>query len=255
MNVNWDKWVIEQLPRTLRTTLMYVFCMVFTGPVRMLHTKFGLWKKSMLVKAGGSPQVCMLQKIVKDSLGLEIRITEGSGKPIDFIINTVFMDLDKERQLFALLDRYKLAGKSYGYENAGITITAQWGGFLCEMADISYTWSGTVCEKYGRLTNVITAYFYPEYISAEIGNRYRKIVFTSQYPIASDITYSFEEQYNGGGLVKTYNLQLPKGFTGELAYEYPEVDISVGNYIRNEELSLTEDKEFNYSLSRKMQTS
>lgn len=255
MNIIWDKWVIEQLPRVLRTNLMYIICMIFTGPVRQLYTDFIQWKKRMLIKAGGSPQVCMLEKIVKDSLDIDIRITEGNGKPIDFIINAEFMDLDKERQLFALLDRYKLAGKSYGYENAGIAITAQWTGFVCELANIGCVWSGAICEKYSRLANVITAKFYPEYISAEIGYRYRKIVITSTYPTASNITYSFEEKSNGEVLVKAYNLQLPKGFTGELIFEYPEVDIPVSNYIRNEELSITEDQEYDYSLSRKMMTS
>ena len=75
----------------------------------------------------------MLQKIIRDELGLDVRIEEGNGKPIDFIIKTTFVDVDKERRLFALLDRYKLAGKSYGYENAGIMITAQWTGFVCEL--------------------------------------------------------------------------------------------------------------------------
>lgn len=65
----------------------------------------------------------------------------------------------------------------------------------------------------------------------------------------------FEEKSNGDVFVKAYNLQLPKGFTGELIFEYPEVDIPVNNYIRNEKLSITEDQEYDYSLSRKMMTS
>lgn len=255
MNVNWDKWMIEQLPRVLRTNLMYIICMIFTGPIRQLYTDFIQWKKHMLIKAGGSPQVCMLEKIVKDSLDIDIRITEGNGKPIDFIIKAEFMDLDKERQLFALLDRYKLAGKSYGYENAGIVITEQWTGVVCELANIDCVWSGVTCEKYSRLVNVITAKFYPTYISAEYRSVYRKIAITSNYPPASDITYTFEEQKNGGEIVKVYRLSIPKGFIGELVFEYPEVDIRVEHYIRNEELSITEDKEYDYSLSRKMQTS
>ena len=136
---------------------MYTLCMIFTGVVRLLYTDFVQWKKRMLVKAGGSPQVCMLQKIVKDSLGIDIRITEGNGKPIDFIINALFIDLDKERQLFALLDRYKLAGKSYGYENAGIVITAQWTGFVCELASMESEWTGFVCELKGKRDNQVTA--------------------------------------------------------------------------------------------------
>lgn len=155
MNVNWDKWVIEQLPRALRTTLMYVFCMVFTGPVRMLHTKFGLWKKSMLVKAGGSPQVCMLKKLIYDELGILVEIEEGNGKPVDFIIRTAFSNIDKERQLFALLDKYKLAGKSYGYENAEVKFSYEWSGYVCEQRTVFVQWGGFVCERKYRPTNHI----------------------------------------------------------------------------------------------------
>lgn len=252
--MDWRKWIIERLPERLRVTGLIAVCMVLTLPIRVLYEEFVAWQRKMRTKVAGTPQVCMLEKIIRDELGLDIRIGEGNGRPIDFIIKTDFVDMDKERRLFALLDRYKLAGKSYGYENAGIVITAQWTGLVCELADIGCSWSGLICEKYSRLANVITANFYPEYISAEIGYRYRKIVITSTYPTASNIVYSFEEKSNGDVFVKAYNLQLPKGFTGELIFEYPKVDIPVSNYIRNEELSITEDKEYDYSLSRKMQT-
>ena len=183
MNVIWDKWVMEQLPRVLRTNLMYIICMIFTGPVRQLYTDFIQWKKRMLIKAGGSPQVCMLQKIVKDSLDIDISIKEGNGKPIDFIIKTEFMDLDKERQLFALLDRYKLAGKSYGYENAGISITAQWTGFVCELASIDNEWSGFVCELKGKRDNLVTA---------DVLGYGFDLKITAQYPVSGLLPIHFK---------------------------------------------------------------
>lgn len=55
--------------------------------------------KKMRTKVAGTPQVCMLQKIIRDELGLDVRIEEGNGKPIDFIIKTTFVDVDKERRL------------------------------------------------------------------------------------------------------------------------------------------------------------
>ena len=113
MEVQWDKFIIERLPVRLRTELMKAVCLAVTLPVVQIYNEFRIWKKRMDIKAGGSPQVCMLQKIVKDTLDIDLIISEGNGKPVDFIIHTSFTDVDKERQLFALLDRYKLAGKSY----------------------------------------------------------------------------------------------------------------------------------------------
>ena len=59
----------------------------------------------------------MLKKIIYDEIGSNIEIDEGDGKPYDFIVRTSLDNLDGERRMIALLDRYKAAGKSYMYVN------------------------------------------------------------------------------------------------------------------------------------------
>lgn len=155
--MDWRRWIIERLPERLRVKGMMAVCMVLTMPIRVLHEEFVAWQRRMRTKVAGTPQVCVLQKIIKDELGLDVLIEEGDGKPTDFIIRTAFVDVDKERRLFALLDRYKLAGKSYGYENAEIEITIQWTGFACELASMESNWTGFVCERKGKRDNLVTA--------------------------------------------------------------------------------------------------
>lgn len=147
MNINWDNWVIGSLPVKLRTKMLCGLCFALTSPVRVLYSDFVKWCKGMRAKAGGSPQVCMLQKIVQDTLGVDIVIREGDGKPVDFILQTSFGDLDKERQLFALMDRYKLAGKSYMYENKQLMFTTVWDGFICQRLTVDAVWGGWVNIK------------------------------------------------------------------------------------------------------------
>lgn len=183
---------------------MYVFCMVFTGPVRMLHTKFGLWKKSMLVKAGGSPQVCMLQKLIFDELGILVEIEEGNGKPVDFIIRTAFSNIDKERQLFALLDKYKLAGKSYGYENAEVKFSYEWSGYVCEQRTVFVQWGGFVCERKYRPEN---------HIKCNVtGSR---ITVTPEFAPTSELIVTIEASYWEGQdwMHHTVTVSVPKNST------------------------------------------
>lgn len=120
------------LPGRRRTLMVYALCVVLVSPVVKLYKELVDWRERMRVRAGGSPQVCMLRQVVKDELGIDVLIEEGGGRPTDFIVKTSFVNIDVERRLFALLDMYKLAGKSYGYENAEIEMGCVWSGYLCE---------------------------------------------------------------------------------------------------------------------------
>lgn len=155
MEINWEKWIVESLPFRLRSKVICAFCFSLVSPVLSLYNDFDRWRAKMKIKAGGSPQVCMLKKVVYDELGVNIEIEEGNGKPHDFIIQ-IALDMDKERQLFALLDRYKLAGKSYLYDNTDVSINLTWGAFVCEIADTSWAWGGFVCEAIVMLETTIT---------------------------------------------------------------------------------------------------
>lgn len=130
--IKWKKWILELLPTGKRTLMMYALCVVLTFPIVKLYGEFTTWRTRMRIKSGATPQTCMLRKIIKDELGVDVLIEESDGKPTDFVIKTSFVNVDVERRLFALLDRYKLAGKSYGYENAKILYDSRWTAYLCE---------------------------------------------------------------------------------------------------------------------------
>lgn len=167
--MKWNRWILELLPGRRRTLMVYALCVVLVSPVVKLYGEFVGWRAKMLVKTGGTPQVCMLRRIIKDELGIDVLIEEGNGKPTDFIIKTSFVNIDMERRLFALLDRYKLAGKSYGYENAEILYDNRWTAYLC--------------EKIRTNTITITFYWNGKPGDGEI----RKISIQSELPVTSDL--------------------------------------------------------------------
>ena len=138
---------------------------------------------------------------------------------------TSFVNIDMERRLFALLDRYKLAGKSYGYENAEILYDCRWTAYLCEKIK----------------SNVITITYY-HYKNPADGGIY-KMSISSQLPVMSDLKiditfiYTLEE---AGDITVPFELKA-----GESYYEIATWDFS-GH--KNESISPVSDEFFDYVL-------
>lgn len=162
--------MLERLPFSLRVNRLYVFCLLLTLPVRRLHASFAEWSKKMRAKAGASAQVCMLKKIIYDEIGVNIEIEEGDGKPYDFIVKTSLVYTDKEQQMFALLERYKMAGKSYKYVNSEIDFVYQWENYVCEQCEFSVEWTDYICEQKQKTEIVILIhpYYSADYLKIDV---------------------------------------------------------------------------------------
>ncbi|WP_455592937.1 hypothetical protein [Bacteroides sp.] len=202
--MDWNKWIIERLPRKLRVVGVFALCVVLTSYIRQLYDEFVEWRRKLRTRMAGTPQVCQLRKIVHDELGVDIEIEEGDGRPTDFIIKTAFVNIDKERRLFALLNRYKLAGKNYGYENAKIVIAYTWGDYICERAILEYNvnWTNYACEKTRTNRLQFTAYWV--YHEPTNQTRVKRLVFHSDAPLASEVCVTLH-----GSLSPRMN--IPKG--------------------------------------------
>lgn len=226
MDIQWEKWVIESLPGRLRRSQVIALCMAYCVPIQALYGEFVRWRRKMRIKSGGSPQACMLQKIVKDSLGVNVVIQESNGKPVDFIVQTAFTDMDKERQLFALLDRYKLAGKSYSYENAEVMYEAQWTGYVCEKV---------------KEVNLITFTYHWAYDESWGATIIKKIIIRPEKPIGSRLYFEMTLYVLG------YH-EAPKkaDFFREPGYEGEEMDSWVMDKHENEHVSPTSDEHYEY---------
>ena len=217
MNINWKKWILERLPFSLRVNRIYVFCLLLTLPVRRLHSSFARWSKKLKGKAGASVQVCMLKKIIYDEIGSNIEIDEGDGKPYDFIVRTSLDNLDGERRMIALLDRYKAAGKSYMYVNELVSYESLWGEHVCEICEDSAEWSSSnrVCEL--KQKQIITIKVRVYYWNTNNGMMFR--ITSDKLP---QIIYIYATSYGG----EKWTIELPAGFTGMQEFYRENFDLA-----------------------------
>lgn len=241
--MDWNKWIIERLPRRLRVVGMFVLCVVLTSYIKQLHDEFIEWRRKLRIRMAGTPQVCQLKKIVHDELGLDIQIEEGNGKPIDFIIKTSFVDIDKERRLFALLDRYKLAGKSYGYENAEITLTATWSRFVCERIEVKpiLTWGGFVCEV--LRINAIRVTYYWKYPLHENERVIMKIRIRPDFPVKTELLLTYDIHLTGND--ENTGMEHCEKLIG-LDFVESYTDTWFGDKHSNEAINIKQDEYYKY---------
>lgn len=214
--MNWGRWIVERLPNRLRTVILFTLCMVYTAFVRRVYDEFVEWRRKMKIQMSGSPQVCMLKKVIYNELGVNIEIEEGNRKPYDFIITTAFSDVDKERQLFALLDRYKLAGKSYSYANAEVALSCEWGGYVCEVQTLFVEWGGYVCEhKYRPIYNLVF------YFNGE--NTVKMVLQKRSISDMSVRIYRYDWNPQTGGAMNEYEVtfDIKKGDSGSFIKYFP----------------------------------
>lgn len=231
MDINWRRWLLERLPFTLKVNRVYVFCLLFTQPVRMLYDIFTQWKKKMRNRSGASPQVCMLKKVVYDELGVNIEIEEMNGKPHDFVVKASQTDTDKDRQIIALLNRYKIAGKTYQYINEEVTFSSHWEDYICEQCEFTTTWTNYVCEQISKTEIFINIrpYYSSEYLKVEIQP-------SQALPRAISVIFG------GLGGIKFF-ARLPAGMTTKQTFQSPP-----GFELTSAGLNIWEDIRYKYKL-------
>ena len=217
MNIYWGKWIVEMLPHALRVQRIKAFCAVLAKPIVTLWIDFNVWEKHIQIKLGVTPQAIMLQKIIKDSLNITSTISEGDGKPADFVIKASVSDLNKEGQLFRLLDKYKQAGKSYRYENTEVNFKYIWSKYVDEIQKVSYRWDRSVCEL-GHSSQLLINYVY-------VKCKGPHVCVSTTYPPANDLKIYYDILYKwklqGQIGQSRYQGFVPYG-TGETGeYMYP----------------------------------
>ena len=155
--IDFNRFILTYLPHSLRRVTIYSILQVLIAPVQRLYNLFLSFRQEQIIKQSGTSQTIMLKKMVHDQLDLDIEIEEDTGLSNDFIVKVVSQQLDKERQLVALINKYKQAGKSFTLNNAAVVFTQTWGNFVCEIAELNYNWGDFICELAALVNNTITA--------------------------------------------------------------------------------------------------
>ncbi|MGL5683580.1 MAG: hypothetical protein ACRDDZ_11110 [Marinifilaceae bacterium] len=154
MDLNWTKLISDLLPRQLRRVKMISLLAVMVGQIKVCHASLLLYMSKTRAVALRNYSSMSLERMIYDELGAGALIVEGDGKPIDFIVNVnEYVD---EQRLHALLNKYKLAGKSYQILFSDMSWSVEFKGHVCERANASWEnrFISHVCERREDVTEV-----------------------------------------------------------------------------------------------------
>ena len=130
MKINLRKLIADLLLTFVRDNRLIELIRVLTSQAETAFNQFNLQIPDWLYKINADASVISLQHHIKRELDVDAVITELDGKPIDFLVSvTGFVD---EQRLKALIDSFKLSGKSYVFKVGNEIYTAKFGSWYCE---------------------------------------------------------------------------------------------------------------------------
>lgn len=147
MIIDWQKFVVKLVPSIIRKPILLSLLDTFVKQVGDNYNVLKANNEKALLYASCTPQVIWLQYLLRQELNdNSISIVEGNGLPVDFVVYT---ELENTDRLKALLNRFKLAGKSYVMISESIDVNIRWSDAVCErlVPNSVIHWIDAVCEK------------------------------------------------------------------------------------------------------------
>lgn len=145
---NWLAYIYNLLPLAVRQPRVGLLISVLLSPAKTSINELTTYIADARLRSAATWQVMWLEKLLSDALGYPITIIESTGLPIDFIVSGV--SYTDETLARGLLNRYKLAGKSYVLTFADVQIEGQWLNPVCARTNeallVGY-WVHPVCVK------------------------------------------------------------------------------------------------------------
>ena len=149
MITDWIAFIKNLLVISLRNNRLVhlIYCLI--TPSQESYDNLAAYVNKARLYSSCTWQVCWLEYILRAELGdSSITIEEGDGLPVDFIISSDnYID---ENLVYGIVNRFKLAGKSYSLAFNNIDYNIRWTDPVCEKTnqiDTSVQWSDPVCEK------------------------------------------------------------------------------------------------------------
>jgi hypothetical protein len=159
MRVDLGKFVQMFLPSRWRNIRLIEWIRTYLMQLPGLQTDFNVWAEEMKFRGNVNASVLSLQKLIERELNALVSIEEMDGKPFDFMVN-VAGNVD-EKQLKDLINRYKLAGKSFTFRIGSVSYQVEFSNHVCEdlVSDLTAEFIDHVCET--NLTILLSAYVTP----------------------------------------------------------------------------------------------
>lgn len=151
MFIDWNKYVRILLPSFMRKPVLTEFIRSLTWQVPFLNSAFNVWADSAKYKANVNASVIALEKLIQREFDVLATITELDGQPTDFLV-TIDGTVD-DAAVKALVNQFKLAGKSYTFKLGTVSFTASFDNYVCEdiIELLSASFTDYVCEDDGNV--------------------------------------------------------------------------------------------------------
>ncbi len=130
MNIDWYKYTLQILPPGLRNRRLFEFARTLIWQLPTVNSELTAWFNDARFRASMNASVMCLQKLLERYLGVKAAITELDGKPADFLVS--IQGTVDEARVKAIIDRYKLAGKTYVFQSSSIAHTLVFTDWVCE---------------------------------------------------------------------------------------------------------------------------
>lgn len=149
MIIDWHKYISLLLPLRMRTQRMIELVRTLVWQVPQLASRFNVWEQTAIYKGKITASTIALEKLIEREFGVLATIEELDGQPTDFLVN-VAGPVDEVR-LKALIDQYKLAGRSYAFKLGAVVYTSEFTNHVCEdiIELVTAAWIDHVCEDDG----------------------------------------------------------------------------------------------------------
>lgn len=191
---SWIAYLYNLLLVALRQSRLGQLILVLLSPAQLASEELTTYSADARLRSAATWQVMWLEKLLTDALGYTVTITEANGLPIDFIVSGI--SYTDETLARGLINRYKLAGKSYILEFANVEVTGQWLNPVCAQTNeyvFTGQWLNPVCAKEYPETFTLTLSIHPGSTGSATADLLSKNPDKTEYNYGEQVEISAED--------------------------------------------------------------
>lgn len=113
MLIDIEKYVRQLLPPNRREPVTVALATMLLWPVKSLVDAFNIFREKCLYEIGQPGQLAVLQFRLRELIDANIQVLDADGFRLDFRVIVPFLTVDKERQVRAIVEKYRLRSKRY----------------------------------------------------------------------------------------------------------------------------------------------
>lgn len=148
--INFRKLVEILLPSSLRVERLRALILVLISPIVEMYCSISIYMSEKRLLASCTPSAAWIEKMIYYHTGYVALIQYPVGSSYDFVVSVSQLDLndtDAIKQIGAVVNKYKQAGRSWTFTADNIAYTCAWDVPVCVKLNIESAWNTSVCTR------------------------------------------------------------------------------------------------------------